>query len=422
MKILFTAIGTRGDVEPFLALARLCRSRGDEVVGAFPAQLCGLAEDAGVTCRPLTPEFLELLDSPEGRMAIGGKGSPFAKMLSLIRLYRMSTAVGRTLVNELCAIVDEERPDRVVHHPKATYPMLLEAKHPGTTVMVCPVPYTVYATTDRPHIGFPFNGGSTLNRLSYRLAHKGLMSSLKSTSREALTRDGVSITQVDAASRTRATVFTVSPSLFPRPAEWPAHAQVLGFRSREAGAPGALPPGLDDFLGAHERVLLISFGSMVGPEPERTTHAIVNVLTDLGVPAVINTSGGGLVAPPGLDRRQFFVTESVSYDAVMPHVAAAMHHGGSGTTHQSLRHGLPTLVIPHVIDQFVWAEIVEARGAGPKGLPVAKLTPQALRPRIEDLMSKASYRERARALAAAMAREDFDDEVVAMIHRPRGAP
>lgn len=421
MKILFATVGTRGDAEPFLAMAKLCRERGDDVVCALPAQLTPLAEEAGIRSLPLTHAFLDLLESPEGRLVMGGKGSPFAKMAALIRLYRASNDIGVTLVEELRQFVHDEAPDRVVHHPKATYPMLLEAKRPGSTVMVCPVPFTVVPTDERPHIGFPFNGGRYLNRLSYRLAHRGLMRSLRKTSAAAFAADGVTLDAVEAAASRRATVFSVSPTLFPRPERWPAHVKVLGFRSRDGERRGALPEGLSAFLERHPRVVLVSFGSMVGPSPYETTETIVRVLESLGVAAVLNLSSGGLVRGPSTSSERMWVTESVSYDALLPRVHAAVHHGGSGTTHQSLRHGCPTLVVPHMIDQYVWADIVASRGAGPKGLPIGKFDARRFEERVRDLLETESYASCAKAMAERMANEDFDDELYRTIVDPHAS-
>ena len=61
-----------------------------------------------------------------------------------------------------------------------------------------------------------------------------------------------------------------------------------------------------------------------------------------------------------------------------PRVAAAVHHGGAGTTTTALRCGVPQLVVPHAADQFYWGQRVEALGLGPPALPRKRLTAQAL--------------------------------------------
>ena len=72
MKFLLISIGTRGDMEPFLATAEVLKSRGHEVVCAFPEQFQNLAEDSGIRCHALSKEFIELIGSEDGQMAMGG--------------------------------------------------------------------------------------------------------------------------------------------------------------------------------------------------------------------------------------------------------------------------------------------------------------------------------------------------------------
>ena len=81
----------------------------------------------------------------------------------------------------------------------------------------------------------------------------------------------------------------------------------------------------------------------------------------------------------------------------------------------ALLHGCASLIIPHIIDQFVWNEIVHSNGAGPKGVKIGKLSAQRLEPLILDLINNAEYKTNAERIASQMAQEDFQDEIVEMI-------
>jgi UDP:flavonoid glycosyltransferase YjiC (YdhE family) len=52
----------------------------------------------------------------------------------------------------------------------------------------------------------------------------------------------------------------------------------------------------------------------------------------------------------------------VSHAALFFHCAAAVHHGGAGTTHTALTAGVPSIVVPHVADQFFWTDELQRIG------------------------------------------------------------
>ncbi len=58
------------------------------------------------------------------------------------------------------------------------------------------------------------------------------------------------------------------------------------------------------------------------------------------------------------------VEQSIDLPAVLPHVAAAIHHGGAGVTHALVTHGVPQIIVPHAADQIHQAQGVVRSGAG----------------------------------------------------------
>ena len=80
-------------------------------------------------------------------------------------------------------------------------------------------------------------------------------------------------------------------------------------------------------------------------------------------------------------------------------------------THLALKYGCASLIIPHIIDQFVWNKIVADLGAGPKGIKVGKISTSNLEPKIIELVNKGSYKKRAQQIASQMSKEDFREEI-----------
>jgi len=117
---------------------------------------------------------------------------------------------------------------------------------------------------------------------------------------------------------------------------------------------------------------------------------------------------------------------SSSKPCVLPDSAAFVHHGGSGTTHEGLRWGRPTIVCPFGVDQPFWGRRVNRLGAGPPALPQNRLTAERLADAIQYAM-----RDETAACAAAvgesMRREGGAAEAALLVEsaarvRDRAAP
>ncbi|MFN2195206.1 MAG: hypothetical protein ACK2UW_03685 [Anaerolineales bacterium] len=69
------------------------------------------------------------------------------------------------------------------------------------------------------------------------------------------------------------------------------------------------------------------------------------------------------------------------------------------------------MIVPHIIDQFVWDQINADLGAGPQGIKISKLSSQNLEPKILDLVNNEAYKQHAEQLAVQMGKEDFREEI-----------
>ena len=101
----------------------------------------------------------------------------------------------------------------------------------------------------------------------------------------------------------------------------------------------------------------------------------------------------------------------IPYDWVFPKIYAVIHHGGSGTTHTALKYGCTSLIIPHIIDQYVWNKIVFKNKVGPLGIDVSKISIKNLEPKIIDLISNKSYKEQAEKIGQQIRSENFRADI-----------
>ena len=173
-----------------------------------------------------------------------------------------------------------------------------------------------------------------------------------------------------------------SPSLCPRPADWPPHSRVVGFffwdqqaSLVDESSPQFAP--LCQWLSEGDKPIFIGFGSMVF-DGTKTARLIVEAARLSGKRVLMQTSteGGRLEChdlPPNV-----FSIGRCAHDWLLPKVAAVIHHGGAGTVGAGLKLALPTMCCPFFGDQFFYGHCVAASGCGPPPIPFSKLTVQSL--------------------------------------------
>jgi UDP:flavonoid glycosyltransferase YjiC (YdhE family) len=111
-------------------------------------------------------------------------------------------------------------------------------------------------------------------------------------------------------------------------------------------------------------------------EAKKMAQIIVDAVT-LGKERAILATGWGSLADVDLPDTIYKVA-AIPHDWLFPRMAAAVHHGGAGTTAAALRAGIPSVIIPHIMDQPFWGQRVFDLGVGPQPLPRKKVTAERL--------------------------------------------
>ena len=410
MKIIIISIGTHGDMEPFLAIGEILKEKGHQVFCAFPEQFRNLAEESNMEFASLGTKYIDLLDSDIGKTALGGSGSGLRKMIAYIKLAGKSTEINKELINTQYELIESENPDRIVYNGKVIYPIIWGLNNRGKTILISPVPYMHYVK-NHTHLAFNSNYGSFLNKLTYSLANFGLVTTVMISIKWLKIKRKITRKQIKNALLSNKAIYTISPSLFSRPDYWNENLKVLGYHERNKTVDWHPTRELCDFLGKHDQILFITFGSMTNPEPEEKTKIILEILERNKIPAIINTASGGLVKPDKFDTELIHFVSHIPYYWIFPKIYGVIHHGGSGTTHLALKYGCATMIIPHILDQFVWNKIIDETGAGPKGIRINKITVKILEPKILELMNNTSFKKKAEQLAGQMRKENVREEI-----------
>ena len=397
-------------MEPFLAIGEILKEKGHQVICAFPEQFRNLVEESNLEFASLGTKYVEMLDSEVGKAAMGGSGSGLKKFIANLKLANNQTKINKELINKQYEIIENNIPDRIIYNGKVSYPIIWGLNNRGKNIFVCPLPYIHYVR-DNSHVLFHSNFGNFLNKLTFSLANFGLVTTTMITKRWLKITRKITRKQIKNALLSNKAIYTISPSLFSRPDYWNENLKVLGYHERNKTVNWQPDKNLTDFIEKHNKILFITFGSMLNPEPEEKTKIIIDILERNKIPTIINTASGGLVRLDKFDSELIHFVSQIPYDWIFPKIYGVIHHGGSGSTHLALKYGCVTLIIPHIIDQFVWNKIIYDKGVGPKGIKIGKIATKNLEPKILELINNSSFKKKAEHVAGQMDKEDFREEL-----------
>lgn len=403
MRPLLITAGSRGDVQPYLALACGLLAAGHRPLLAAPRRFEPLAAARGVDFAPLNDEMLALQDKVQGQ-----------GVRAAITAARTVRPMLRRLLDDQAALTAHEA-DVVVHHPKSLGgPHVAEKLGvPALAGLLLPL---YLSTAAFPSPILPVRVPRALNRASWRV----------SSAVEAPYRGTVRDWRAGALGLPRrfqpvadlveggGVLHAWSPHLLPAPADWPAQARPTGFWTMPADD-WAPPERLARFLDAGDPPIYAGFGSSFGGDPEALTSAVLEAVRLSGRRAILATGWGAL--RPGSEPDGVLVIEEAPHAWLLPRVSVAVHHGGIGTVAAALRAGVPQVVRPFLGDQPFWAERLDHLGVAPPPV-TGRLTPGRLAAAIEKAVALAPA---ARALATPIRAEDGIAAAVTRVTRADAA-
>jgi UDP:flavonoid glycosyltransferase YjiC (YdhE family) len=262
-----------------------------------------------------------------------------------------------------------------------------------------------------PFLVFSKNYGEYFNKLTFKLYDFGVVTTTMIVKKWLQINDKITRKQLKNIIHSRKFIYTISPSLFPRPSYWESNVKILGHQELKRKTDWKPEKKLTEFIEKYEKILFITFGSMINPEPKLKTKIILEILERNKIPAIINTAYGGLIKPDKFNSELICFVSQIPYDWIFPKMYAVIHHGGAGTTHLAIKYGCATMIIPHMIDQFVWDKIIFDMGVGPKGVKISRITNKNLEPKVLELLNNRSFKEKSAKIGNQMKKEYFKDEL-----------
>lgn len=363
MRIAIMTIGSRGDVQPYIALGTALKANGHTVRIVTGEGFGAMIDDAGLETGRIGIDFEALIADPELKAALR---SPRA----LMRAYRSSgELIDRTLKDSWHAIGEA---DLIIYHPKMLSAPHIAQKLGCPAILASVVPMIVPTGAFESPL-LPIRSlGPAMNRLGHKLvlygAKRGFGGRVRAFRQQVLdlperSDRGTDILTVNGSPVPSIT--GVSRALVPMPPDAAQHA-AIGYWFSEPQEDFRPEERLANFLSSGPAPIYFGFGSMIGTDPSRTAREIIAALAATGQRGILASGWGGLEAsdcPPNCIQ-----IGAAPHSWLFPRCAAVVHHGGVGTTHEGLRWGRPTLICPVFGDQMFWGRRVADIGAGPPPL------------------------------------------------------
>ena len=415
MKIAIMAMGSRGDVQPYIALGKGLKAAGHFVRLITHQNFERLVTSHGLEFYPVKGDVQAVIESPE-MLKLLEQGNFLAINAHTAKLVRSAAIDWAQDGIAACRGID-----LLVAGVGGLYLSIALAQKLNIRFLQAYIfPFT--PTAAFPAIVLPQSIsrlGGTVNRLSHHLFRQMMWQGFRQADR--LARQQVLNlppapfwgSYNSAALRQYPTLYGFSSSVIPQPSDW-QNTQVTGYWFLDAAADWTPPAALMKFLNSGKPPVYIGFGSMGSRKPAATAALVLAALDRSGQRGILLSGWGGLSQANLPDT--VLMVESIPHSWLFPRMAAVVHHGGAGTTAAGLRAGVPSIVIPFFGDQLFWGQRVAKLGVGTAPIPRKQLTVELLAQAIDRAVTDLVMIRQAANLGAKIQAEDGIAHAVAVIH------
>jgi len=413
MKITICTFGSRGDIQPYLALAVGLQQAGHQVTLAAAQNFAEWIRSYGINAYPVRIDAQAGMQEPEFKAAMQSQN-----LLHQLQGFRQG-------INKLMA---DALDDCWQAAQDAEFLILGTTAQCGVDIASQrQIPLAFVALQESlPTRAYPafivqFSLGGAFNLLSHRLFLGTIWLIMgKAFSQWRTTRFGLPPwrsmqAMLDTCGFETPWLMGYSPLLLPKPPDWADYHYVTGYWFLDATANWQPPADLAQFLESGPPPIYIGFGSMSEKDPERRTRLALCALELSGQRGVLST-GWGSVARVQTSAKVLFV-DDIPHSWLFPRMAAVVHHGGAGTTAAGLRAGVPSLITPFMLDQYSWANKVVKLGVGPRLPDAKKLTAEKLAQAIHTAVTDGAMRARTAAFGEKIRAENGIARAVEIIER-----
>mmetsp|Transcript_1883 Transcript_1883/g.5490 ORF Transcript_1883/g.5490 Transcript_1883/m.5490 type:complete len:715 (+) Transcript_1883:126-2270(+) len=430
LTIVMLIVGTRGDVQPFLALGRAMKEYGHRVRLATHATFRDWVISNGLEFYPLggDPKVLsEYIARNRGIVPYGGWADITAQRGQLSEIIDSTYAA--------CTEPDEEghmtpfRAECIVANPPSLghihcaerlgVPLHIFFTMPWSPTSSFPHPLALIAnrTSIQKHT-------RALNKLSYYTTDAIIWAGnadLVNKFRKKIGLKPIRLMHHGAQMLTMLKVphtYCWSPALVQKPQDWKDHIDVVGFFFLDESKHTQYQPpdDLREFMEAGPPPIYVGVGSLVVDNPVGFTKIIYEAARKTTSRIILSKGWANL--GEGVDNKpgNVLLLGNCPHDWLFPRCSAVVHHGGAGTTAAGLRAACPTTIVPFFGDQPFWGEACCRAGVGPAAIPIDLLTVDKMVAAIR-FMQRPEVKDAVSVLATRMSEEDGLEQGLASFHK-----
>jgi sterol 3beta-glucosyltransferase len=405
MQITMLTVGSRGDVQPFVAFGVGLQDVGHRVRICTHARFEPLVEGQGL-------EFAPLAQGAVARRGETEEGRRWAEhwsrwMPAWVGLLQDARSVARRRLGDAAAACDGA--DVIVASNLTQLLGWQLARDLDVPV--------VRALLNAPSYWMARRSRPPVARALRQLAWLGARPWLNRVRRDALGRPRLPLREpigtLEAAGEL--VLYPFSPAVFPRPEGWGAATEVTGYWFLNQAVDPEPSDELRAFLDAGPAPIYVGFGIQIDHDPRATTETILKTLRRAGLRGVLQRPRESLAGAALSD--DVLAVGGVPHDWLFERCAAVVHHGAAGTTATALRAGVPAVIVPHNSDQFSWGRRMAELGVSPLPIPRRRLSIDRLEPAVVAATTDHELRERAEILAGRIRSEEGVARAVQVFER-----
>lgn len=416
-KITLLTIGSRGDVQPYIALGLGLKKEGHKVRIVTHKEFEEWITGHGLEFREIAGNPTELMSLmvSHGSMNVG--------------LIKEASSKFRGWISQLLATSWEACQDTeiLIESPSAMAGIHIAEALGIPYFRAFTMPWTRTRAYPHAFIVPDQKKGGSYNYLTHVLFEnvfwKGISGQVNKWRKETLK---LPKTNLDLMQQSKVPfLYNISPTVFPAPVDFNDWIKVTGYWFLNEATNYTPPQDLLDFINQArldgKKLVYIGFGSIVVSNPKELTQAVVDAVIDADVRCILNKGwserlGGSNKVEIELPY-EVFNAGSLPHDWLFPQIDAAVHHGGSGTTGATLRAGLPTIIKPFFADQFFYATRVEDIGVG---ISLKKLNVKSLSKALREATTDNRLISKARDIGEKIRKENGVANAIDTIYRELG--
>jgi len=372
--ITILCAGSRGDFQPYIALAQQLKLLGKEVRIAGSRSFEGFITSYGIGFYPIEGDFQSLNIDPKLLKAASSADNPFKMLLAFNKMKEY----GVYMVNDYYAAC--EGSELIVYHPGCTIGYFAAQKFGIPSVLASPFP--MHKTKEYLSVVMYGKVKSTvlMKKISYMMIQGMLWMASKDSvkgfwkKRFGKEPDNFACPFEKHTDRKHPAIVSCSNFVFKRPEDWNENIHQNGYWFVEETIDYIPPSNLSEFLAAGEKPIYVGFGSMTSLD----TH---DGLAEIVIEAVVKSGRRAIMCGMGTPSnlpKSIFTIDSIPHSWLFDRVSAVCHHGGAGTTAAGFKAGVPSIIVPFSNDQFAWAARAYDLGVGSKPIPKKELSSDKL--------------------------------------------